>query len=145
MATEPISAHRPATPSQGSGERGACTSARPTTTSNRRSGVGEVIRDLRELRRHGQVRRRVPDLHLPIEVWRSNVRLFARREGFRVRTGLVELLELSDPVTRQVRTVPVIYAVRLRCPDTPGHGISWRPSRWDPPPTVDDRPGRPPS
>jgi hypothetical protein len=96
-----------------------------------------VIRDLIELRRHGQVRRRVDDLSVPVHQWRATVRTFARQSGFRVRTGVVELLELSDPHTRRVRTVPVVFAARLDAiiPDggTPA-GRRWRPSRWDRPP-----------
>jgi hypothetical protein len=95
---------------------------------------GEVIHDLAQLRRHGQVRRRVQDLIVPVEEWRDVVRGFARREGFRVRTGLAELMELSDPSTRQVRQVSVVYAVRIGRPGAGGAPHRWRPSRWERPP-----------
>ena len=99
-----------------------------------------MIRDLRELWFHGRVRRRVHDLAVPAEEWRDNVRRFARREGFPVRTALVELVELSDPATRDLRVVPVVYAVRVDTAPPDDNARGWRPSRWEQPPPALTRP-----
>jgi hypothetical protein len=94
-----------------------------------------VIRDLAELIRYGRVRRRTEGLAVTVEEWRDGVRRFARREGLRIRTGLVELLELSDPVTRRVQRVRVVYAIRLDRPDRDGDRTARRPTRWERPPS----------
>jgi hypothetical protein len=99
-----------------------------------------VIRDLLDLRRYGRVRRRVENLAVSVSGWRAGVRSFARREGLRVRTGLVELLELSDPITRRVRTVPVVYAVRVDAPERDDGGAPGPPSRPPGPPSRWERP-----
>lgn len=92
-----------------------------------------MIRDLRELRERGQVLRRMWDLTIPVEQWRANVRRFSRCEGFRVRTGVIDLFELSGPVTRMVRRVRVVWAIRVGAPDAHGRARR-RPSKLDPPP-----------
>jgi hypothetical protein len=45
-----------------------------------------VIRDVAELREHGQVYRRVAALQVDPDTWRAGMRRAARREGMRIRT-----------------------------------------------------------
>jgi hypothetical protein len=45
-----------------------------------------VIRDVTELREHGQVCRRVAALQVDPDTWRAGMRRAARREGMRIRT-----------------------------------------------------------
>jgi hypothetical protein len=48
-----------------------------------------VIRDVTELREHGQVCRRVATLQIDPDTWRAGMRRAARREGMRIRTYVI--------------------------------------------------------
>jgi hypothetical protein len=57
-----------------------------TADRRRWSTVDGVIRDVTELREHGQVYRRVAALQVDPDAWRAGMRRAARREGMRIRT-----------------------------------------------------------
>lgn len=91
----------------------------------RRSTVARVIRDVAQLREHGQVERRVDKLDVDVATWRAGMRAAARREGMRIRTFLVEPADpLTDPDTRPDLTSgpppgTLVFAVRTDLPVDP--------------------------
>lgn len=85
-----------------------------------------MIRDVAQLREHGQVERRIDELDVDVDTWRSGMRAAARREGMRIRTFLVEPADpLTDPHTRpeQGAAAPppgtLVFAVRTDLPIDP--------------------------
>lgn len=80
-----------------------------------------MIRDVTQLREHGQVERRVDELDVDVATWRAGMRAAARREGMRIRTFVVEL---ADPDARpDPAAAPpagtLVFAVRTDLPVDP--------------------------
>jgi hypothetical protein len=106
-----------------------------------------VIRDVTELREHGQVCRRVATLQIDPDTWRAGMRHAARREGMRIRTYVITPppaastgnsdpadhadhadhavdgpgadlpTDQQDPVAATEQSGPLVYAVRTDLPD----------------------------
>jgi hypothetical protein len=71
-----------------------------------------VIRDVAQLREHGQVERCVDELDVDVDTWRAGMRAAARREGMRIRTFVVEP---GDPlVTSPLASTPAPRRRRQR-------------------------------
>lgn len=84
-----------------------------------------MIRDVTQLREHGQVERRIDELDVDVATWRAGMRAAARREGMRIRTFVVEPGDpLSDPdARRHPAAAPpggtLVFAVRTDRPVDP--------------------------
>jgi hypothetical protein len=110
-----------------------------------------VIRDVTQLRKHGQVERRVDELDVDVATWRAGMRAAARREGMRIRTFVVEPGDpLTNPDARPDPTdVPppgtLVFAVRTDLPVDPAALAAAVNAMPAPPPEVLARLNRPPA
>lgn len=110
-----------------------------------------MIRDVAQLREHGQVERRVDELDVDVDTWRAGMRAAARREGMRIRTFVVEPGDpLTDPDTQPDSTAapPVgtlVFAVRTDLPVDRAALVAAVNAMPAPPPDVLARLNRPPA
>ena len=77
-----------------------------------------MIRDVTELREHGQVCRRVAGLQVDPDTWRAGMRRAARRAGMRIRTFVLAPLPAasSGNSDHAEHLGPLAYAVRTDLP-----------------------------
>ena len=114
-----------------------------------RSTVDRVIRDVAQLREHGQVERR-DELDVDVATWRAGMRRAARREGMRIRTFLVEPADTlnnpdADPPAAIPPTGTLVFAVRTDLPVDRAALAAAVNAMPAPPPEVLERLNRPPA